>query len=130
MMESSFSTLFRHWVRSHPMPSAAFELKQTKTNSLPFSAVKEHQIDALLAASRRGLLYKAPDDSRGKKPFDFFYLSCVYSYVVIKYDDLFCLIDIERFIKEEKRSKRRSLTKERACEIAAEVVKIRRKTRV
>ena len=63
--------------------SCAFELKQTQTDSISFSAVKEHQIDALLAASSsKGLLYKGPDDSAGVKPFDFFYLRYADAFVI------------------------------------------------
>ncbi len=122
--ESKFTTLFRHWLMANPMWSAAFELKQTTTDSIPFSDVKEHQIDALLAVSEgvKGLLYKAPDDSRGIKPCDLLYLRNADAYVVIKYPNGFVLIDVDNFVKESKKSKRRSLTWDRAKQIAYQVV--------
>lgn len=123
--EADFGTLFRHWLKTVAMISAAFELKQTRSNSLPFSDVKEHQIDALAAAaSRQGILYKAPDDSRGIKPFDYFYLKHSLAFVVIKYPKFFVMIEVDDFIKEKKLSKRKSLTSERAKAISRYIVNL------
>lgn len=123
--EANFGTLFRHYMRAHPFAeSAAFELKQTREDSLPFSDVQPHQIDALLAVKHSNLLYKAPDDSRGVKPFDFFYMHQALAYVVIRYPDFFCIIDIDKFIDEDKRSQRRSLVSFRARQISTLVVEL------
>lgn len=125
--EAAFTLLFRHWLRENPLGySAAFELKQTQTDSLPFSAVEEHQLDALLAAEygQKGLIYKAPDDSRGVKPFDLFYLHHAPAYVVIRYPHCFVLILVKIFQHEAKASVRKSLTEKRAREIATCVVKV------
>lgn len=121
--ETRFGLLFRHWLRKNPRFCAAFELKQTQTDSIPFSAIEDHQITALLAVeTMQGILYKAPDDSRSIKPFDFFYLSDADGFVVIRYPKFFCLIDIDDFCEEKQKSKRKSLTSKRAREIAIEVV--------
>jgi len=121
--EAKFTLLFRHWLKANPMDSACFELKQTE-RSLPFSTVKEHQVNALLAAkSEQGLLYKVGDDSRGVKPCDLVYFRQAYAYVVIKYSKCWVIIDIDDFVEEKKRSRRKSLLCSRACEIAVEVVK-------
>lgn len=124
--EAKFTTLFRHWVRANKrnLFSSAFELKQTTGKSIPFSDVQEHQLDALLAAKHDGLLYKAPDDSRGIKPFDMFFLYNARAFVVIRYPDFFCLIDVEVFIEERQISERKSLTAQRAREIAHEVIEL------
>lgn len=117
--EQAFTTRFRSYLRANPMPSSAFELKQTTTDSIPFSVLQEHQADALRACkSSDGLLYKAPDDSRGVKPFDMFYLRSSFAWVVIKYPKAFHIIDIDTFLLESSRSKRRSLTSARAREIS------------
>lgn len=119
MSESKFTILFRHWLRANPLDSsAAFELKVTDTNRLSFAAVQEHQLDSLVAVKHRSVLYKAPDDSRQTKPFDLFYLNCEQAYVVIKYPNSFHIIDVEDFIYEKANSEERSLTSERAREIA------------
>lgn len=128
--EANFTVLFRHWLRKYydhinPTPiGAAFELKQTLTESIAFSSVQEHQIIALQAVqTTQGLLYKAPDDSRGIKPFDMFYLRDADAYIVIKYPTCFVLIDIDDFIVErDVISKRKSLTSARAREIATYTV--------
>lgn len=113
--EADFGILFRSWLKANPLFSAAFELKQTTSNSFPFSSVEDHQIDALLAAkSEKGILYKAPDDSRGVKPFDFFYLRGAPAFIVIKYPKNFHIIGVDTFILERERSQRKSLTSERA----------------
>lgn len=123
--EAKFTVLFRHWLLAHPLrKSCALELKQTQTDSIPFSAVEEHQIDALIAVKYgdKGLLYKAPDDSRAIKPFDLFYLHWTDAYIVIKYPQGFVIISIESFIGERDSSKRKSLTWERAQVIAFKTV--------
>jgi len=122
--EANFGLTFRHWLKANPLISGAFELKQTTSNALAFNAVKEHQLDALLAAeSKTGILYKAPDDSQGIKPFDYFYLRNALSFIVIKYPKFFVLIEPERFLKEKEKKERKSLTSQRAKEIATYVVK-------
>lgn len=122
--EQKFTILFRHWLMANPMWSSAFELKQTTSDSLPFSDVKEHQLDALLAVanSDKGLLYKAPDDSRGVKPCDLLYLRNADAYVVIRFKSGSFGIDVESFIKEKQKSKRKSLTYERTKVIASFVI--------
>lgn len=123
--EAEFQTLFRHWLRANPMQSAAFELKQTRTDSLAFSAVEPHQVLALQTAKGRGILYKIPDDSRGIKPFDMVYLRSASAFVVIRFPRCFCIIDVDVFEKESRISERKSLTVERAKSIAHRTVDLR-----
>lgn len=118
--EANFGQTFRHWLKANPMAftaSAAFELKQTQTDSISFSDVQEHQLDALCAATY-GMLYKIPDDSMGVKPFDMVYLNNAPGYVVIRYPNAFHIISVHRFIAEKAMSKRKSLTEAKAREIA------------
>lgn len=117
--EAEFTVYFRHWLKAHPMKSSAFELKQTTSDSLSFSAIQEHQIDALLACkSNQGFLYKISDDSRGTKPYDMIYFNNSDAFIVIKYLKFFVFIDVGVFLKERDSSKRKSLTSVRAKEIA------------
>lgn len=123
--EAKFTVLFRHWLMANPpMMSCAFELKQTRKNSIPFSYVQPHQIDALMAVKHgeKGLLYKAPDDSRNIKPFDMFFLWHVGAFVVIQFPDFFSIIDVDRFINFRNGSMRKSLTSEEAKKIALRVI--------
>lgn len=123
--EANFQTLLRHYLKANPfLYACAMELKQTTTDSLPFSSVKEHQIHALLACKQGQFLYKIPDDSIGTKPFDMVYLTQCPAYIVIRYPKAFYFIDVETFILEDRRSKRRSLTSTRAAQIAVREVKL------
>ncbi len=116
--EADFGLQFRKWIEKNPRISAAYELKQC-TTSLPFNAVEDHQVAALMTVKgRKGFIYKISDESRGQKPFDCFYLRNAPAYVVIKYTGFFCMIDIETFVMERDRSKRKSLTGGRAKEIS------------
>lgn len=126
--ESNFTLRFRHYLKANPMPSAAFELKQCGS-SLPFSAVQEHQIDGLRAVkSDHGLLYKGADDSRSIKPFDLFYLRNAPAFVVILFGNQeFSIIDVDTFMLESKRSKRRSLTMARARELSTRTISLKAK---
>lgn len=121
--EADFGILFRHWIKANPQPSSAYELKATKSNAIAFDSVVPHQILALQAAKTKyGILYKAPDDSRGIKPFDYFYLRDAFAFIVIKYPSMFCFIEVDTFVEERGLSFRKSLTSERARQIAVRVV--------
>lgn len=123
--EADFGVLFRHWLKVHKMHNAAFELKQTTSDRLPFSSLAEHQIIGLLAAKNdSGILYKAPDDSRSVKPFDYFYLRNALAFVVIRYPKTAEIIDIEAFIMERDRTIAKSLTSERAKAISTISIKL------
>lgn len=117
MKEKDYQTIFNKWVTNVYKKTACFELKHCKGNSLPFSAVALHQTEALSAASNKGLIFKIPDCGY-QNPFDCFSLFNVPAYVVIKYPESFELITIDNFIYERDRSKRKSLTYERAKAIS------------
>lgn len=123
--EANFTLRFRSWIRANPMNSAAFELKQTQTNSFAYSDLKEHQVNALLAAKHKRILYKVTDDSLQAKPFDFFYLSSANAYVVIKYPLGFVMIDIDVFLNLKKIDTRKSLLWETAEKHATVRVKLK-----
>lgn len=114
--EAKFGLLFRHWLKQNPMLSGAFELKQTTTNSISFSCVEDHQLDYLMAIKGpRGVLIRV-QGTNGEP--DYNYYRNAYAWVVIRYPHAFHIIDVEAFIIEKKRSKRKSLTSGRAKEIA------------
>lgn len=119
--EANFNTIFNHWLKEIYKKTGAFELKQTKTDSIPFSSIVEHQKAALYNSKNSVLVYKIPD-AGFQNPYDCFCMSGVDAFVVIKYPNFFCLIDIDVWIEEEKKSERRSLTSSRAKEIATLLV--------
>lgn len=111
--EAQFQTLFKRWLDAlWEGGSAAFELKRSKTDSLPFDAVEVHQKENLLRANRGAFYYKIPDDSIGQKPFDCFVLRDVDAYIVIAFGPRikeFFLIPIDTWLQLEKESARKSI---------------------
>lgn len=117
--EAKWNTLLNQFLREKKL-HCYFELKQTTADSISFSAVKEHQINGLLAAQKNGLVWKYSDEDQREKPFDGASTPPLVSYVVIKYPPCFLFIPISWFILEKKNSdKRKSLTLERAYEISS-----------
>lgn len=117
--EANFQSKFRHYLQARVRKPGVYEVKQTTQDSLPFKAVLEHQIESLLAAKHRCLTYKPPDDTRGFKPCDFLHFAGdVQAYIVIKYPKGWVMIEIDVWVREEKQSTRKSLTWQRAKEIA------------
>jgi len=121
--EANATVRFRHYLRAHPFERTTwYEVKQTRSDSLPFAAVKEHQIDWLMASKHGNTNYKIPDDSRGVKPVDGIFTKESDAVIVIKYPEYFVVIDVEAFIKERDVSDRESLTFERARAIALKII--------
>ena len=127
--EVDFGTkVFKPWVHNNihlfkKTHGGTFELKQTETDSLPFSHVEDPQIDASLTVKwgEKGYLIRNLTGTVGAPDYSLYYNSP--AWIVIKYPNGFVLIDIETFLEEKKRSKRKSLTWQRACEIATKIVK-------
>lgn len=118
--EKHFQTEFNKWCKHFIRTTSVFELKISKGKSLPFNAVKEHQVHALSMARHKHLVYKIPDDSLGQKPFDSFCIVESQAYVVIMFrakNREFVMIDIDDWLEEQTKSTRKSITEERAKEI-------------
>ena len=99
---------------AHLTESATFELKQTRTGSIPFRALKPHQEQALLHVTSGRFVWKIMDCGY-ENPFDSFFLYKAAAYVVVVYSSKrFYCIDIDSWKKERLQSVRKSLTEERA----------------
>lgn len=97
-------------------------MKQTTTDSLPFRELKEAQIAWLQAAkSDEGVLIRVI--GHGGEP-DYVYYRNSPAWVVVKYPDRFCIIDVDQFVKIRDYSKRKSLSCELAQGIAALTVDV------
>lgn len=121
--EAQYQIIFKHWLQSGAWQNGAalFELKQTQGKSIPFDAVQPHQIRALVACEQKhaGLYFKIPDDSQGEKPVDCFYLVGIKGYVVLFFGSKhFYVIPIQSFLREERKSQRRSITESMALRMA------------
>lgn len=119
--EKDFQIEFTKWAKNCFSGTAAFELKFTKTDSIPFSSLAEHQRNALLAArTGEGATFKIPDAGY-QNPFDCFKISRSLAFVVLMYyaprKRDFVMVPIEKWCEEETTSKRKSLTEARAKEI-------------
>lgn len=119
--ESKSAIRYRHWLRANPQEAHWFETKDTGgKDSLPFSAVTEDQINyALAIRGSKGVVIRVMGG--GGEP-DYAYARNMPAYIVISYPRGFAVIGIMEFIREREESKRKSLTWERACEIAHNVI--------
>ena len=118
--EANFGVLFRHWLKANPTFSQAYELKQTAIDSLPFSALEDHQALYLQAIkSKHGTLIRV--QGSGGEP-DYVYLRSCPASIVVKFPREFSVIDIDTWLLERSRSKRKSLTAERASAISTVTV--------
>lgn len=120
MKEKDMQTLFGRQNRV----VGAFELKIVKGKSMPFSAVQDHQVRALLRVESGGLYHKISDASYGQKPFDCFYLDGLQGYVVPvwyipRVRKTAYYIRIQTFIELKSTAGRQSLT-EAMAQVAAD----------
>lgn len=120
--EAQFLTkVFRPWihVNGHRLQSGPIEAKHCRgKDSISFSAVEKHQRNALLACtSTKGYYHKISDMSAEIKGCDSFFYRNAPAYLVFAYTKKFYIISIHNFLHEDKISKRRSLTEQRASEI-------------
>jgi len=122
------TTVFKPWVHDNAssLYSCTFELKDSKgSDSVPFSVVEDPQIDAGLSVkwSKKGYLIRNVVANIGAPDYSFYRNAP--AYIVVKYPKFFCIIDIETWTEEKKRSKRKSLTSDRAQAISWRTVKLR-----
>lgn len=88
------------WFRKNYHSSCAIEIKNTTKNTIPKSALKEHQMLALKdSKSFNGLVHKLSDESRRQQPYDAFMLKNADAYVVACFSKHgYCLIiDIDQW---------------------------------
>ena len=127
MREKNLQTRITRYVKNRwQHGSAAIELKICHEKSLPFNAVKEHQIAGLLVAKHGTLAYKIPDTGYDQKPFDMVILKNSEAYILIMFYTRGCnicyLIDVNIYVDEVNNSKRKSLTEDRASEIGEKII--------
>jgi penicillin-binding protein-related factor A (putative recombinase) len=137
MTESDMQTLFRKHIEKHPpINSEVFELKICKGTSLPFDALKEHQISALKDAQINGLFHKLTDPPifyggqmrfNVPRPFDCMYLKNVQAFVILWFykprtPKIFIKIPILDWLDLQSKSERKSITEQMAKEIGTEIL--------
>jgi hypothetical protein len=114
--EADFGITFRRWIEKNPRFSCSLEMKQTTTDSIPFSAIEEEQlIFGMAIRSEKGVLVRIKG-TIGEP--DYIWCRNMPSYIVVRYPKFFCLIPVPIFIQEKQRSKRKSLVGSRAKELS------------
>lgn len=123
-IEADFGVYLKNWLKKNPLPdSCTIELKQTRTNSFPFSDVKNKQIAyAVKAKSDEGVLIRI-QGTDGQPDYAYFRNAPV-SYIIIRYPKQFSLIDVDAFVHERDNCDRKSLTAARADLIGIMTYKI------
>lgn len=123
--EAKSSLILRHWLKANLLGySCTFEMKDTLgTTSLPFREVADEQIAYARAIEEgsRGVLLRNRGGS-GEPDYTYHYKQP--AYIVIKYPKVLYGIRINDFIKEKCVSRRKSLTEDRAKEIAELEIKL------
>lgn len=138
MKESNLQTLFGTWVALNPPErTTVWELKLSKDTSIPFDAVKKHQIKGTADASvGRGLFHKISDAPifQGNKmrftkpkPFDALFIKNAEAYIVVcfyklRQPKLCYFITPMRWEEARRGSDRKSLTEKHARLIAHKIV--------
>lgn len=115
--EADFGLVFRHWWDIHKLPGE-FELKDTRGKpSFAYSELShEQEVIARLAISKRGVLVRRASGTTGGADYSGLVESPYW--IVIRFPKMWCIISFETLILERSRSKRKSLTQERASEIS------------
>jgi len=121
--EARFGIQLRHYLRRYPLKTEAhLEIKDSRGKEyFSFSELKQEQIDNALASNGdKGNLIRVEAGTIGAPDYCYFRNSP--AYIVINYPSCFVFIGIETFLMEKNRSKRKSLTEERAKEISVKTV--------
>jgi len=131
--------MFTKYIKLHPpVSSECYELKICKGISLPFNAVKEHQVANLVdCETDSGLFYKIQDMHAANgfadpKPFDCFYTCNTKAFIVIwfykpRQPKIFYKIPIFEWIGASKGATRKSITEDMVKLIASEEIVIKSK---
>lgn len=119
--EADFGVWLKNYTEKHPfLITTGIECKQTEKDSIPFSVVTSQQVAFGMAAkSSKGVWIRVQGLS-GEQ--DYIFLVNSPSHVVIRFKKVVCWIDIETFVLERDRSKRKSLTVDRAMAISIRTV--------
>ena len=116
----------RHHLKQNPHIALKVELKHTRdTLSLPYAALEPHQLDYLLSfANSEPFVYKFDDTGYRQKPCDLIGVTGGLSLVAIRYPSSLPLLSVFVWQEEQRTSKRKSLTEERARVLAYDVIEV------
>lgn len=114
--EAEFTTRAKIWIKTE-LPTCAWEVKHTRgSDRFTMSELKEHQINWLLAATKKGgISWKIPDTGYGYNPFDGFNLKSEFAFVIICFPNWVVAIEIQVMVLIQEAS----ISEEKATRIAA-----------
>lgn len=126
MVEKDFYPLINKYYQKHARETIVWEAKITKGKTISFNCLLPHQEENLLKAEDV-FTYKIPDVGRALKPFDGFVVyggTAVFIaiYYLPRKTEIYEIL-FRDFVNEKYKSEKKSLTIERAREIARAVIK-------
>lgn len=88
--EQEFINQFQKWLVINsdilwPGKSIVYEAKFCMGMTIPFSAIRKHQVQALQLAEMNKVIYKIPDSGFEQKPFDGFLITKALAFIIIKF---------------------------------------------
>lgn len=95
--EAKHQIVWNQYVREKKL-YGFFELKQTETESFPFSKIETVQYDGLQATEKNGLVWKFSDTDMRPKPCDSVSIPPLPSYLVIRFLDGFYMIRFQKIV--------------------------------
>jgi hypothetical protein len=121
--ETSFSLLFRHWIKAKPfIHSCTFELKHTRGKDyFNFSEFTEEQENWAYAITNGNILMR---NQGGSGEPDYTYHVKQPTYIAIRYPEGFVVILVSSFVRERDNGGEKSLSWSRAKRIAMYTVKM------
>ena len=101
-----------------------YEVKQTRTDSISFNCLEQVQEESLPGLEENHMYHKYSDADPRQKVCDFSVIPPLPAYVIIKFPKIATFIRIDDFLQEKKVSERKSLTVQRAKELAEWMLEI------
>lgn len=121
--EAYYNTIFAKYLDEKKL-YCYYELKQTGgQDTFNFAKIEKGQWSGLQATEKSGLLWKLSDEISRPKPCDGFNTPPLPSYLVIKFNDEFCLIRFGEIVKLKYEGVI-SITKKKAEEISEKIIKV------
>lgn len=121
--DAQIEAWIRFFIRTHT--AVKVEAKHSRgANSIPFRSVEDHQIvDLENFHNNAPFVWKFDDVGYRQKPVDFIGVAGGYSFVACIFDKFIAIISINEWMREQKKCGRKSITSERAEEIAFDVIR-------
>jgi hypothetical protein len=121
--EAYYNTMLCNYFREKKV-YCYYELKQTgNQDTFNFAKIEKVQWDGLQATEKNGLVWKLSDEISRPKPCDGFSIPPLPSYLVIKFNNEFCLIRFGEIVKLRDEGVI-SITKKKAEEISEKIIKM------